>query len=340
MTPPPLTNEKIDSLSRHELIAYAEKNEECYLVHCIYDILVPDSSPEFGVVTRIKIPGKVWWEFREKGTLKWWAFAPLPSGQLNEKAAKTSNPETILTQKSRGGKNTCFFTRMSKDRVRLETSSDDYLHSFLIYALGTVRASGKELRTFLRSWENEKYVTERKRLDYSNHFPKLGYLAKDPEIEVIHSEACKLKEARERYETNLEKLPSDGENCEELGKLKDPDNEIYREERNLLLEQIIGRRIVQKMSLKDYQYFDLLSEITKNLKTDQAWIEKPKVATDRKRQILFMASKLIERTNKLPLKSDLFDAINSDFSKVELYDERQFRKDLKALGLGGLPTTH
>ncbi len=77
MNPPPLTTEQIDSFSRHELIAYAEENEECDLVHCIFDVLVPGISPEFGVFTRIKIPGRDWWELRDKGTLKWWAFDPL-----------------------------------------------------------------------------------------------------------------------------------------------------------------------------------------------------------------------------------------------------------------------
>jgi hypothetical protein len=226
---------------------------------------------------------------------------------------------------------------MSEGRVEIETSSRNFV--LLINHLGVVKASGPDLRNFLKGWEDEKNVNERKRLQYANYFPRLGKLTENPEIEVIHYEACKLRAARKEYDEALQKISSGANDFQDAAKLQHPDNEIHRNDRNLLVEQVIGRLVIQKMSRRDYKFFDLLAEIAKNLEIEQAMPRKPGIATDRKRQVLFMASKLIEKTAMLPLKNDLFNAINSDFSKHEFYDERQFRKDLKSLGLGGLPTT-
>ncbi len=289
-------------MSRAELVEFAEKEEDCFCFHCICDLPTPE-RPCPGILTKYFIP-------------------------------KTQ---------SRDGFGGAFFTPMSPGRLEIETAGETMAFVVAVPGLGIVREEAGRLRKFLRRWEDEKCRAERKRLNYSNHFPALGKIAQIPEVEVIHSEACKLKAARERYEKALKEAfnspnPATGDQpappC-----LESPDNDLHRDSRNLMVEQVIGRLIISKMSKNDGKFFELLADMAKNLEIEQAKTAKPETATDRKRQILFVTSKLIERASRLPSKAELLAETDSEFSKKIPLDEREFRRNLKLLGLSGLPSS-
>lgn len=299
-------------MSRAELVEFAEKEADCFCFHCICDAPHPEHSPVLGIKTKYFIP----------------------------RAKDRDNFE--------GG----FFTAMSRGRLEIETAEEGKAFVVDLPGLGWVREKAGKLRKFLRRWEDSKCREERRRLNYSNHFPALGRIAEIPEVEVIHSEACKLKAAREQYEKAWEDYnealkqaftASDSETVEPPAppSLKDPTGEPHRDSVDPLTEQIIGRLVISKMSKNDGKFFDLLSKMAKNLEIKQTKNVMPEAATDRKRrrkkQILIVASKLIQKTHRLPSKAGLMKETDALFSEEMILDEREFRRNLKALGLSGLP---
>lgn len=336
-------------MSRGELVEYAEKEEDCFCFHCVFDVPTRE-HPAPGIMTKIVIPAATWWELHKGKKTEFFGFDPLPPGKLNLGCTLAAKVNGELVLQSRDLEEISWFTGMAPGRLEIETAEEGKAFVVDLPGLGVLREKAGRLREFLRRWEDEKCRAERKRLNYSNHFPALGKMVEIPEVEVIHSEACKLKAAREQYEGAWEDYnealkqaftPSDSEPMEHPAppSVKHPDSELHRGSLNPLTEQVIGRLVISKMSKNDGKFFERLADMAKNLEIEQAKTAKPETATDRKRQILFVASKLIQTTFRLPSKAELLAEADSEFSKGNPLDEREFRRNLKALGLSGLPAS-
>jgi hypothetical protein len=341
---PPITSEDLLALNESELIDYAEKQKDCFVMPCLHDVFDSKHSQFYGTTTYVKVPAMEWVELWEKGKLVSVEQGPIPELRMSE-LVKRCQKGWSLKSKSRGEFSRFICRVMKKGRIQIEILPDNQAVFITIPSLGEFKSNAGKLRAFLKAWEHETHVRERARLDYSKTLPLLGKLSapENSDIEVIFNEGSMLSAARKAYQESLGEIAEALQEDRDPGtgeSLKDPDNEQCRNDRNLLLEGYIGRKIIQKMSQGDDSFFTLLAEAARIVDPERAFLDRPKRGNDRKSQVLFMTASLLKQSFELPTKTQLYDSIVVQFCKdgETYYDERQFRRDLKAVGLSGLPT--
>lgn len=343
---PPLTNEEISALNKDELLDYAEQQPESFILVCIHDKVELPQSYSYGTVTKIEIPAREWVEIWEAGRLVEIKSGPFSRNDLKKITTKCVEAGRSAKIQSHGEILRMFYKDMTEGRVRIEILPDEEVVFLKIPSLGCFQGKAKELRSFLRGWEHENATRERSRLDYSKETSKLGKLStsENSEIKVIFLEGCKLAKERLLYERKMEAYQTEISDAICAGQRpiaeppRNPDNADFGRERNLILEAL-GRKVIAQMSYGDHRFFTLLAEAAKYIDPEKAFIQFPRKGNDRKSQTLLMASELIKKTGTLPTKQELYDAVISEHCDDgdKLYDDRQYRRDLSALGLAGLP---
>lgn len=331
------------TLNESELIDYAEKQKDCFMMPCIHDVFDSEHSQFYGTTTYVKVPAMEWVELWDKGKLVSVEQGPIPELRMSE-LVKRCQKGWSLKSKSRGEFSRLISRVMKKGRIQIEILPENQAVFIMIPSLGGIKSNAGKLRAFLKAWEHETHVRERARLDYSKTLPVLGKLSTpdNSDVEVIFNEGSRLSADRKSYQESLGEIAEALQEGRDPGtgeSLKDPDNEQCRNDRNLLLERYIGREIIQKMSQGDDSFFTLLAEAAKIVDPERSFIDRPKSGNDRKSQLLFMTSSFLQQSLELPTKNQLYDSLVSEFCKdgETYYDERQFRRDLKAVGLSGLP---